>query len=109
TQNSVVVAERVLEFVEYGLAAFDVEANVVSLDQFLDRIGQLATPPVFKTMNLATVAGNHSRIALDHGGHLLALIGMHDKHYFVVTHKLHSLWISFNQPITAKSKGTARP
>jgi hypothetical protein len=91
-----------LEFVEDGLAALDVEANVVSLHELLDGIGKLATTPVFKTVNLSAVAGDDSLIAFDHGGHLLALIGMHNKHYFVVTHELHSLWISFR--IDGKAK-----
>jgi hypothetical protein len=99
-----------LEFVEDGLAALDVEANVVSLHELLDGIGKLATTPVFKTVNLPAVAGDDSLIAFDHGGHLLALIRMHNKHYFVVTHELHSLWISFQIDGNAKTqKGAARP
>jgi hypothetical protein len=57
-------------------------------------------------MYLTTIVGDSSLIALDHGGHLLALIGMHNKHYFVVAHKLHSLWISCD---TVVLQGAARP
>ena len=87
TQDGVVVAERVLEFVECGLVALDVHAHIVCLDQFLDRVGQLATTPIFETVNRTLVTGNQALVALDHGGHLLALIGVHNKHYFVVTHR----------------------
>src|SRR5690606_2703849 len=94
TQNGVVVAESMLEFVHGCLTALDVKANVVRLDKLLDGVGKLAASPVFQAMHLAAVAGDDRLIALDHGGHLLALIGMHDEHYFVVTHKLHSLWMA---------------
>src|SRR5690606_137316 len=86
TQDSVVVGERMLQLVQGGLTAFDVQAHVVSLDQFLDWVSQLTAAPVFQTMNSTAFGSNNRRIALDHGGHLLALIGMHNEHYFVVTH-----------------------
>src|SRR5690554_1414135 len=70
TQNSIVIAERVLELVEFGLAAFDIHAHIVRLDQLLDGVCQLATAPVFQAVYLAAVAGNNGLIALDHGGHL---------------------------------------
>src|SRR3546814_8702147 len=76
-----------LDVVKHGLAALDFEAIVMGLYQRLDRVSQLTAAPVFQAMNLSTIAGNDSLIAFDHGGHLLALIGMQDKHYFVVTHK----------------------
>src|SRR5690606_17098811 len=85
-QHRVVVAEGMLEFVERGLAALDVHADVMGLDELLDWISQLATAPVLEAMHLATLVRDDGLVALDHGGHLLALIGMHDKHYFVVTH-----------------------
>src|SRR5690606_12511945 len=96
-----------LEFVECNLAAFDVKANVMGLDEFLDGVSQLTAAPVFQTMHRAAIAGNNALIAFDHGRHLLALIGMHNKHYFVVTHKLHSLRISFDA-LNWLPKGIAR-
>src|SRR5690606_26509389 len=71
----------------HSLAALDVHADVMCLDKLLDGVSQLATPPVFQAMDLAAITGDGRLIALDHGGHLLALIGMHNEHYFVVTHK----------------------
>src|SRR5699024_3900127 len=75
-----------LELIQFGLAAFNVQAHVMRLDQLLNRIGELTPAPVFEAVHLATIAFNHGLVALDHGGHLLALIRTHDKHYFVVTH-----------------------
>jgi hypothetical protein len=67
----------------------------VSLHKFLDGVSQLTTTPVFQAVYLPAIAGNQALVTLDHGGHLFALIRMHDKHYFVVTHKYDSLWIPF--------------
>ena len=86
TQDGIVVTERVLELVEGGLAALDVEADVVRLDEFLDRIGQLTTTPVFQAMNLAALGGDERLVSLDHGGHLLALVRMNNENDFVITH-----------------------
>src|SRR5690606_2204977 len=86
-QDCVVIAERVLELVQHSLAALDIHAYVVSLDELLNGISQLAAAPILDTMDGAFAASDLGGIALDHGGHLLALIGMHDKHYFVVAHR----------------------
>ncbi|CFO08902.1 Uncharacterised protein [Bordetella pertussis] len=75
-----------LELIQRGLAALDVHADIVGLDQLLDGIGQLTATPVFQAMHRAALAGDKRLIALDHGGHLLALVGVNDEHYFVVTH-----------------------
>ncbi len=76
--------------VERRLVALDVHQDVVRLVHLLDRIGQLAAAPVLEAVDLAAVAVVIVRVALDHRGHLLALIGMHDKYDFVMTH-IHSL------------------
>ncbi|MNJ69939.1 hypothetical protein D3C77_663490 [compost metagenome] len=86
-QNGVVVAERVFQLIQRGLAALDVQANVVSLDELLDRVGQLTATPVFQAVNRAALARDQRLVAFDHGGHLLALVGVNNKHYFVVTHE----------------------
>src|SRR3546814_2182240 len=64
----------------------DVEQDVVGLDQVVDRIGQLAATPVLETVDLALAALDQRLVALDHGGHLLALVRMDQEHDFVMTH-----------------------
>ena len=68
------------------LAALDVQQHVVGLDQVLDRVRQLAAAPVFETVDLAVAAFDQRLVALDHGGHLLALVRMDQEHDFVMTH-----------------------
>src|SRR3546814_21005564 len=63
----------------------DVEQDVVGLDQVVDRIGQLAATPVLETVDLALAALDQRLVALDHGGHLLALVRMAQEHDFVMT------------------------
>src|SRR3546814_16364289 len=64
----------------------DVEQDVVGLDQVVDRIGQLAATPVLETVDLALAALDQRLVALDHGGHLLALVRMDQVQDFVMTH-----------------------
>jgi hypothetical protein len=83
---------------------------------FLDGVSQLQTAPIFQTVNMTPFGGDQGFVALDHGGHLLALIWMHDENDFVVTHR-NSLWamaISVRveygkaektKPATGKSRG----
>ena len=85
-QDGVVELERVFELVERSLVALDVHADVVSLREFLDHVGQLAAAPVFNTVDLAAVRRDRGLLTLDHRGHLLALIGVHDESDFVMTH-----------------------
>src|SRR6202012_1922031 len=68
------------------LVALDVHENVVRLVDFGDGIGQLASTPVFEAMHAAFAGGNHAFVAFDHGGHLLALIGMDEKNDLVMPH-----------------------
>src|SRR5690606_38534414 len=60
---------------------------VVGLDQVVDRIGQLAAAPVLEAVDLALAALDQRLVALDHGGHLLALVRMDQEHDFIVTHE----------------------
>src|SRR3546814_16731698 len=62
------------------------DLDVVGLDQVVDRIGQLAATPVLETVDLALAALDQRLVALDHGGHLLALVRMDQEHDFVMTH-----------------------
>jgi hypothetical protein len=71
--------------------ALDIEANVVGLRKLLDHVGHLATTPVFHAMYFSAARGNDTLVTLDHRGHLLALVGMDNKYYFIVTHA-NSLW-----------------
>jgi hypothetical protein len=58
----------------------------VSLGEFLDHVGHLATTPVFDTVDFATTAADQTLVPIDHCGYLLALIRVDDKNYFIVTH-----------------------
>ena len=47
---------------------------------------ELATAPVFEAMHAAAAGGDHALVALDHRGHLLALVGMDQENDLVVPH-----------------------
>src|SRR3954453_4640062 len=100
-QNGVIEAEGVLELVQRFLVDLDVHQHVVGFVNLLDRKGELTPAPVFQSMDTAVAAGHHALVALDHRGHLLALIGMDDKYNFVMSHRI-SLWVS---PPHAKAVG----
>ena len=86
TQDGVVETEPVLNFGERFVAAFDIEKDVVSLHELFDRVGELATAPVFDAVDLTALFGDERLVALDHRGNLFALIRMHNDAKFVVTH-----------------------
>ena len=92
-QDGIVEAERVFQLVQGLLVALHVHQNVVGLVHLLDRVGHLAPAPVFQPVDPAVAGGDHPLVALDHRGHLLALIGMDDKDDLVVSHRI-SLWVS---------------
>src|SRR3954469_5719486 len=100
-QNGVIEAKGVLELVQRFLVDLDVHEHIVGFVHLLDLKGELAPAPVFQPMDTAVAAGHHALVALDHRGHLLALIGMDDKYNFVVSHRI-SLWVS---PPHAKAVG----
>ena len=52
-----------------------------------DRKGELPAAPIFESMNDAFAAFDKRLIAFDHARHLIALIGMHEKDDFVVSHR----------------------
>ncbi len=85
-QHRVVETESVLDFRERFVVALDVHQNVVRLVDLVDRVGELAASPVFEAVQLAVARADRLPVALDHRGHLLALIGMDDEYDFVVTH-----------------------
>lgn len=74
------------------LPGLDVQAQVVGLGKLVDLIGQLAAAPVFDAVHLAAAAGDHALVALEHGGHLFALIRVDEQNDFVMTHS-DSLWM----------------
>src|ERR1035437_4540778 len=81
-----------LEFVQGFLIALDVHEHVMRLVHLGDGIGHLAPAPVFEAEDRTLAAGDRAAIALDHRGHLLALIGMDDEYDFVMSHAV-SLWV----------------
>ena len=74
TQHGVVELERMFEFVQRLAVALDVHQNVVGLVDLLDRVSQLAAAPVFQTMEPPLAVTMDGAIALDHAGHLFALV-----------------------------------
>src|ERR1035437_9009257 len=85
-QHGIIELEAGFDFDQCFVVALDVQANIVCLGEFLDNVGQLTTAPVFDAVNLAAVGGDDRLVALDHRGHLLALIRMDDKYDFIMTH-----------------------
>ena len=85
-QHRIVELEGVLEFGQRCGVALDVHQDVVRLVHLGDRVRHLTPAPVLEAMDAAAAGRGHGAVALDHRGHLLALIGMDDKYDFVVTH-----------------------
>ena len=88
TQDGVVELEAMLHLVEGLLVDFDVHQHVMRLEHFAERISQLAAAPVFDAVDFSAGGLHGGAVALDHGGHLLALVRMDDKYDFVVTHSI---------------------
>src|SRR5262249_26144419 len=72
------------------------------------RVGQLAPPPVFQAVNPPASGGDHRAVPLDHRGHLLALIGVHDEDHFIVTHCRCSSWTWLRRPGLGRSPTASR-
>jgi len=58
----------------------------VGFVNFVDGVSQLATAPVLKAVNLATVGFDGRGVTLNHRWNLFALVWMDQKHDFVMTH-----------------------
>ena len=84
-QHRVIEAEGPLEVVYHLRAALDVHQNVVRLVHLGDGIGELAASPVLEAMDLAFLRLDDRSIALDHRGHLFALIRMDQDDDLVVS------------------------
>src|SRR5207248_5099296 len=84
--HRVAEAEGPGELIERLLVGLDVHQHVVRLVHLGERIGELAPTPVLQTVHAAAAGGNHALIALDHRGHLLALIRMHQEYDLVMPH-----------------------
>jgi bifunctional DNase/RNase len=78
--------ESMLEFGHDRLVGFDVDAQVVGFAQLVDLVSQLATTPVFDTVDLSTAGSDHAFVPLQHGWNLFGLIGMDQQNDFVMTH-----------------------
>src|SRR5258706_14580603 len=83
-QHGVVELERVLELGERLVADFDVHKHLMRLEHLLDRVGDLAPPPVLDAMHLAVAGGDRVAVALDHPGDLFALVRMNDENDLVM-------------------------
>src|SRR6185437_6437872 len=112
-QHRIVETETTFQLVDRLGAALDVEQRVMGLGQMLDRIGERAAPPVLDTVDLAAFGLDQRLVALDHAGHLLALVRMDQEHDFIMTHCVSS-WVSpwqragAGQPPERKSASEAR-
>ena len=94
-QHRVVELERVLELGQGLVVALDVHEHVVRLVHLGDRVGELAAAPVLEAVHRAVAGRDDALVALDHRGHLLALVGMDDENDLVMPHAdwLLSLWV----------------
>ncbi len=86
TQHRVAEAECPGQFLERLAAALDVHQDVVRLVHLGDGKRELAAPPVFEAVDGAAVRGDEAAIPLDHGGNLLALVGMDQEYDLVMPH-----------------------
>ena len=92
TQYRVVELERMIQFIQRFLITFDIHQHIMRFMNLLDQIAELAAPPVFQAMNPAIPGSDDAAVALDHCGHLLALVGMDNESDFVMAH-IFSLWV----------------
>ena len=83
-KDGVVELERGLELAERLVGDLDVHQHVVRLEHLGDRVRELAASPVFDAMDHPVAGGDRVAVSLDHRGHLLALIGMHDENDLVM-------------------------
>ncbi|MNP55603.1 hypothetical protein D3C76_1502620 [compost metagenome] len=88
TDNGVVEAEVSFQLIDRFLRSFNVQQNVVSFVQFVDRVSQLTAAPVFQTVNLTSSVSDGSTVTLDHARNLFALVRMDHKNDFVMTHRI---------------------
>src|SRR5690348_3564031 len=83
------------------------------LGEMLDGIGKRAAAPVLDAVHLAALGLDEALVAVEHAGHLLALVRMDQEHDFIMTH----LWFPHGcrqgecpaeQPPDPESGGEAR-
>src|SRR6185437_1922270 len=85
-EHRIAEAERARQVTERLLIALDVHEHVVRFVHLGDGIGELAPAPILEAMDAAGAGGDHALVALDHRGHLLALIGMDQEYDLVMPH-----------------------
>ena len=85
--DRVVELEGAGHAVERVLRALDVHEYVVGLVDLVDRVGELAPPPVFEPVDGAPARFDHRTVPFDHRRDLLALVRMDHEHHFVVPHR----------------------
>ena len=86
TQHGIIEFEGGFQLDQGLVVAFDVQEDLVCFSQFLDRVSHLTTTPIFNTVYVTATARYGCFVTFDHGRHLLALVRMDDKYYFIVTH-----------------------
>ncbi len=85
-QHGVGEPECAGQFLEHLAAALDVHQHVVRLVHLGDGKLELPTPPVLEAMDGTAVRGDEAPVPLDHGGNLLALVGMDQEYDLVMPH-----------------------
>src|SRR5699024_8231127 len=78
--------EGALEFGQGFSVALDIEHQVVRLVQLGNGKGQLQTPPVFTAVDTATLFFDQATVAIEHTGHLFALVRMNQENDFIMSH-----------------------
>src|SRR5690606_2501366 len=96
TDDRIVVTEVFGQLFQCFGAALDVEHDVVSFVDRVDRVSQLTATPIFQTVNLAAVFFDQLGVTLNHRVNLLALVRVNQKYDFVMTHFV--LLTGYSQP-----------
>ena len=86
-QHRVAETECAGQVIEGLLVGLNVHQDVVGLVDLGERVGQLTASPVLEAMHVTVAGRDHALVALDHGGHLLALIRVHKENDFVMPHE----------------------
>src|SRR5690606_25039473 len=93
TQDCVVKLECEFQLFKHSLVTFDIHEHVMCLVNLLNWVSQLTATPVFQAMHRTAIGSHQIAITLDHRRHLLTLVRMNDKNYFIMSH-IFSFWIN---------------
>ena len=86
TQDRVVKLECAFDFFDYREITLNVEKSIMRFVNFVDRMRELTTAPIFAAVNNTAGFGHHALVFLYHGRNLFALVRMNQKYYFVMPH-----------------------